>query len=84
LSNGRTALSPAFILSFDAVHFSVRDNSITKKLAAYIILGINEEGRKEVLSIQVGANESSKYWLSIHNELKNRGVHDILILLQTV
>ncbi|BCJ92577.1 IS256 family transposase [Anaerocolumna cellulosilytica] len=68
------------IVFIDAVHFSVRDNSIIKKLAAYIILGINEEGRKEVLSIQVGANESSKYWLSILNELKNRGVQDILIL----
>ena len=68
------------IVFIDAVHFSVRDNSIIKKLAAYIILGINEEGRKEVLSIQVGANESSKYWLSILNELKNRGVQDILLL----
>lgn len=68
------------IVFIDAVHFSVRDNSIIKKLAAYIILGINEEGRKEVLSIQVGANESSKYWLSVLNELKNRGVHDILLL----
>jgi transposase-like protein len=48
--------------------------------SAYIILGINEKGRKEVLSIQVGANESSKYWLSILNELKNRGVQDILLL----
>ncbi|MDT8717860.1 transposase, partial [Clostridium sp. 19966] len=49
-------------------------------LAAYIILGINEDGRKEVLSIQIGENESSKYWLSVLNELKNRGVADILIL----
>lgn len=68
------------IVFIDAVHFSVRDNSIIRKLAAYIILGVNDEGRKEVLSIQVGANESSKYWLSILNELKNRGVQDILLL----
>jgi putative transposase len=68
------------ILFIDAVHFSVRDNSVIRKLAAYIILGINEEGRKEVLSIQIGENESSKYWLSVLNELKNRGVRDILIL----
>jgi transposase-like protein len=68
------------IIFIDAVHFSVRDNSIIRKLAAYIILGINEEGRKEVLSIQIGENESSKYWLSVLNELKNRGVKDILIL----
>lgn len=68
------------IVFIDAVHFSVRDNNVIRKLAAYIILGINEEGRKEVLSIQVGENESSKYWLSVLNELKNRGVADILIL----
>ena len=68
------------IIFIDAVHFSVRDNHVIKKLAAYVILGINEEGRKEVLSIQIGENESSKYWLSVLNELKNRGVKDILIL----
>lgn len=68
------------IVYIDAVHFSVRDNHVIKKLAAYIILGINEDGKKEVLSIQVGQNESSKYWLGVLNELKNRGVKDILIL----
>lgn len=45
-----------------------------------IILGINSDGHKEVLSIQVGENESSKYWLGVLNELKNRVVKDILIL----
>jgi putative transposase len=68
------------IVFIDAVHFSVRDNGIIRKLAAYTILGINDEGRKEVLSIQIGENESSKYWLSILNELKNRGVKDIMVL----
>lgn len=68
------------IVFIDAVHFSVRDNGQVKKLAAYIILGINHEGIKEVLSIQVGENESAKYWLGLLNELKNRGVQDILIL----
>lgn len=68
------------IVFIDAVHFSVRDNNVIKKLAAYIILGVNEDGHKEVLSINIGQNESSKYWLSVLNELKNRGVQDILIL----
>lgn len=68
------------ILFIDAVHFSVRDNNLIKKLAAYIILGISEEGKKEVLSIHIGENESSKYWLGVLNELKNRGVKDILVL----
>jgi len=68
------------ILFIDAVHFLVKDNNVIRKLAAYVILGINHEGKKEVLTIQVGENESSKYWLTVLNELKNRGVKDILIL----
>ena len=68
------------IVFIDAVHFSVRENNVVKKLAAYIILGINESGRKEVLSIDIGENKSSKYWLSVLNNLKGRGVKDILIL----
>ncbi|MDD3138416.1 MAG: IS256 family transposase [Lachnospiraceae bacterium] len=68
------------IVYIDAIHYSVRDNGVIRKLAAYIILGINTEGKKEVLSISVGDNESSKYWLSVLNELKNRGVKDILLI----
>lgn len=68
------------VVFIDAVHFSVRDNNIIKKLAAYVILGINQDGFKEVISLQIGQNESSKYWLGVLNELRNRGVQDILIL----
>ena len=68
------------VLYIDAIHYSVRDNEVTRKIADYVILGINSEGRKEVLTIEVGENESSKYWLSVLNGLKNRGVKDILIL----
>ena len=68
------------VLYIDAIHYSVRDNGVIRKLAAYVILGINMDGQKEVLTIQVGENESSKYWLPVLNELKNRGVKDILII----
>ena len=68
------------VLYIDAIHYSVRDNGVIRKLAAYVILGINLDGQKEVLTIQVGDNESSKYWLSVLNELKNRGVKDILVI----
>lgn len=68
------------VLFIDAIHYSVRDNGIIRKLAAYVILGINLEGKKEVLTIEVGQNESAKYWLSVLNGLKNRGVKDILII----
>ena len=61
------------VLYIDAIHYSVRDNGVIRKLAAYVILGINIDGQKEVLTIQVGDNESAKYWLSVLNELKNRG-----------
>ena len=47
------------ILYIDAIHYSVRDNGIIRKLAAYVILGINTEGKKEVLSINIGDNESA-------------------------
>lgn len=68
------------VLYIDAIHYSVRDNGVIRKLAAYVILGIDLDGQKEVLTIQVGDNESAKYWLSVLNELKNRGVKEILIL----
>ena len=68
------------IVFIDAIHYSVRDNGVIKKLAVYVILGITVDGKKEVLTISVGDNESSKYWLSLLNKLKNRGVKDILIV----
>ena len=69
---------PVFFI--DAIHYSVRDNGLIRKLAAYVILGITSSGHKEVISINIGENESSKYWLSLLNGLKNRGLQDILII----
>lgn len=68
------------IVFIDAVHFSVREDNRVAKKAAYIVLGINKEGYKEVLGIWIGENESSKFWLGVLNELKQRGVIDILIM----
>ena len=68
------------IVFIDAIHFSVKDNGQVVKKAAYVILGVDMEGMKSVLSIIVGENESAKMWLSVLNDLKNRGVQDILIL----
>lgn len=68
------------IVFIDAVHFSVRqDNQIVKK-AAYIVLGVDSEGTKDILGIWIGENESAKFWLGVLNDLKNRGVKDILII----
>lgn len=68
------------IVFIDAVHFSVRDNGIVRKLAAYVMLGINCDGEKDIISLSIGENESSKYWLGVLNELKNRGVQDIMVI----
>lgn len=68
------------ILYIDAILYSIRDNGVIRKLAAYVILGINTEGKKEVLTISVGDNESAKYRLSVMNELKNRSEKNVLVI----
>ena len=64
----------------DAIHYHVRENNIVVKKAVYIALGYNTEGYQEVLGMWVGENESSKYWLLVLNQLKERGLEDILIV----
>lgn len=64
----------------DAIHFNVKTNGVIGKNAAYVVLGINKIGIKEVLGIYIGESESSKFWLGVLNDIKNRGVKDILIL----
>jgi len=68
------------IVFIDAVHFSVRQESSVVKKAAYIVLGVTENGEKDILGIWIGENESAKFWLSVFNDLKQRGVKDILIM----
>lgn len=68
------------IVFIDATHFHVRDNGQIVKKAAYVVLGIDKDGMKKVLTITIGENESAKYWMTVLNELKNRGVQDILVL----
>ena len=64
----------------DAIHYKVREDKQIVVKAAYVVLGVNMDGEKEVLGIWIGANESSKFWLSVLNDLKNRGVENVLIL----
>lgn len=68
------------IVFIDAIHFSVKNDGLVTKKAVYVVLAINTEGLKDVIGIYIGENESSKFWLGILNDLKNRGVNDILIL----
>lgn len=68
------------IVFLDAIHYNVRENGIVVKKAVYIALGYNLEGLKEILGMWVGENESSKYWLMVLNQMKERGLEDILIV----
>ena len=63
----------------DAIHYNVRDNGIIAKKAVYIVLAYTMEGHKEVLGMYVGETESSKYWLMVLNDLRNRGLKNVLI-----
>lgn len=68
------------IVFIDAVHFNVKTENMVTKKAAYIVLGVTEDGYKEILGIWIGENETSKFWLSVLTDLKNRGVKDIIIM----
>ena len=67
------------VVFMDAIHFHVRSEGQIVKKAVYIAIGINMDGIKEVLGMWVGENESAKFWLSVMNGLRNRGLQDILI-----
>jgi transposase-like protein len=68
------------IVFLDAIHFKVRDEGFIQNKAAYMAVGVDLDGGKDVLGMWIGENESSKFWLTVLNELRNRGVQDILII----
>ena len=67
------------IVYLDAVHFKVREDGSVKNKAVYLVLGINVEGKKDLLGIWVGEEEGAKFWLQVLNDLQSRGVKDVLI-----
>jgi transposase-like protein len=69
------------IVIFDALRVKIRDadSRMVKNKAVYIALGVTREGAREVLGLWIADNEGAKFWLSVMNELRNRGVQDILI-----
>lgn len=72
-------LNPVYPFVFmDCIHYKVREDGRILSRAAYVIMGVTIEGYKEILSITVGANETSKFWLGMLNDLKNRGIKDML------
>lgn len=63
----------------DAIHYKIKDNSRYVSKAVYTILGLNVEGKKELLGLYLSESEGANYWLSVLTDLHNRGVKDILI-----
>ena len=73
-------LEPLYpVMFFDAIRVKVRDQGTVSNKAVYLALGITPDGRKHVLGLWIDPNEGAKFWLRIVNELRNRGVKDILI-----
>ena len=68
------------VVFMNAVHFHVREDNRTIKKAVYVAIGVKLNGMREVMGMWVGGNESAKYWLGVLNEIKNRGVEDIMIV----
>ena len=67
------------VLFLDGMSFDIKENNSYTKKTVYVILGIKLDGRKDLLGMWIGENETSKYWLSVMNDIKARGVEDILI-----
>lgn len=68
------------VVYMDAIHFKVKQDGAIVNKAAYMVIGIDLDGNKDALGMWIGENESSKFWLSVLNDLRNRGVQDILII----
>lgn len=67
------------IVWMDAMHYKVKDQGKVKSRAVYNILGIDKEGKKDLLGVYVSENEGANFWLSVLSDLQNRGLKDMLI-----
>jgi putative transposase len=73
-------LEPMYpVVFFDALRVKIRDEGTVRNKAVYLALGIQRDGTKEVLGLWIAQSEGAKFWLGVMNELKNRGLNDLLI-----
>ncbi len=73
-------LDPVYpVIFFDALRVKIRDEGLVRNKAVYVTLALNSEGEKEVLGLWIEQTEGAKFWVKVMNELKTRGVNDILI-----
>ena len=75
-------LEPVYpLIFFDALRVKIRDEGLVRNKAVHIALGVRADGSKEILGLWLEQNEGAKFWLRVMNELKNRGVEDVLIAI---
>ena len=67
------------LVFFDALRVKIRDEGLVRNKAVYIALGVQADGTKDILGLWIENTEGAKFWLRVMNELKNRGVSDLLI-----
>ena len=67
------------LIFFDALRVKIRDEGLVRNKAVYLALGVQADGTKDILGIWIETTEGAKFWLRVMNELKNRGVEDVLI-----
>jgi putative transposase len=73
-------LEPVYpLVFFDALRVKIRDEGMVRNKAVHLALGVRADGTKEILGLWLEQNEGAKFWLRVMNELKNRGVEDVLI-----
>ena len=73
-------LEPVYpLVFFDALRVKIRDEGLVRNKAVHVALGVRHDGGKEILGLWLEQNEGAKFWLRVMNELKNRGVEDLLI-----
>ena len=69
------------LIFFDAIRIKVRDEGTVHNKAVDVALGVQADGTKEILGLWIEQSEGAKFWLRVMNELKNRGVEDVLIAI---
>jgi putative transposase len=75
-------LDPMYpLMFFDAIRVKIRDNGLVRNKAVYLALGVKPDGTKDILGLWIEQTEGAKFWLKIMNELKNRGIEDVLIVV---
>src|SRR3712207_6332045 len=73
-------LEPVYpLVFFDALRIKIRDEGLVRNKAVQVALGVRADGTKEILGLWLEQNEGAKFWLRVLNELRNRGVEDVLI-----